>query len=95
MTLRDYILLGIKEAGSSQELAEMLSVTPQALSAAKAGKRGLPVASCFQLAKLTEHDPAIVIAASELATEKKPERIIFLLRFVQDKQMCQKKGEQK
>lgn len=46
----------------------------EALSGAKASRRGLPAYACIKLAKLIGVEPISVIAASELVTEKKEER---------------------
>lgn len=77
MTLREFIDSASKIAGDQKRLAEKLGVVPQDLTGAKAGRRGLPNDACVKLAQITGADPLEVIAASELATEKKPEKRAF------------------
>lgn len=82
MELRELIEKGIQELGTGRALALALGLLPQDLTAAKSGRRGLPVSACFQLAEIIGEDARTVIAASELVTEKKPERRAVLLPFV-------------
>jgi hypothetical protein len=82
MNLKTYIERGEKTAGSQKALGELLGVNPSNLRNAKAGQQGLPVAICYQLAELIGEDERRVVAASELVTEKKPERRAVLLPFV-------------
>ena len=73
MKLRDYIEKA-EEIKTRKELAEYLNVHPQALTSGKNGSAGLPVSACILLADLIKADEILVISASELLTEKKPER---------------------
>jgi hypothetical protein len=81
--LRDYIEKGSDKAGTLRNLAEVLNQPPEALTAAKGGRRGLPTYACVKLAQLIGEDERRVIAASELVTEKNPERRAVWLPFVQ------------
>lgn len=82
MDLRELIELGNKKAGEQKALADFLGLAPTQLTDAKAGRRGLPDFACFRLAKLLEMNPAIVTAASALATEKDEERRKVFYPFV-------------
>lgn len=82
MELRELIERGEGKAGGRKPLADFLMLNAQQLTDAKAGRKGLPAAACFQLAELIDEDARTVIAASELVTEKKPERRAVLLPFV-------------
>lgn len=81
MELRNYIEQGIKAKGSVLTLASYLGINPNSVSNAKAHSRGLPNDAAIKLARLIDVEPLAVIAASELATEKKPERREFWLNF--------------
>lgn len=81
MTLRDYIEKGILQKGGVQQLADALGIARQHITNAKAHARGLPTDTCIKLARMIEADPIAVIAASELATEKKAEKREFWLSF--------------
>lgn len=70
MEMKNYIEEGAKKAGSNKELAKFLGQSQSILSDVKAGKRGLPVVVCTQLAEFIGIDPIKVIMASELTTEK-------------------------
>ncbi|MDR0737129.1 MAG: hypothetical protein LBF51_09970 [Zoogloeaceae bacterium] len=83
MKLRDYIGTGTEKTGSQKALAEHLGLYAEDLRGANRGKRGLPNDACIKLAKIIDADPLEVIAASELATEKKPEKRAFWLPFVE------------
>ena len=80
--LKTYIEHAEKAAGSQKALAEKLDQSAGKLRQAKAGICGLPVAVCYQIAELIGEDERSVVAASELVTEKKPERRAILLPFV-------------
>lgn len=82
MDLKLIIERAEKTAGSQKALAEIIGQSEGNLRAAKSGKRGLPIAVCYQLAELIGVDERMVVAASELVTEKKPERRAVLLPFV-------------
>lgn len=71
-----------KTAGSQKALADMLGQSPSKLRDAKSGRCGLPIAVCYQIAALIDVEVSVVVAASELVTEKKPERRAVLLPFV-------------
>jgi hypothetical protein len=74
MNLRDYIEMGEMEAGSQVKLAEILMMNPANIRNAKRGTQGIPDAMCIKLAKLVSVTEIEVIAASNLVTEKNPER---------------------
>ncbi|MDR2173951.1 MAG: hypothetical protein LBE32_07110 [Burkholderiales bacterium] len=74
MELHKFIELGIKTTGSGAELSRRLDMLYNNLQEAKYKKRGLPSHACVKLAELIDADPLEVIAASEMVTEKKPER---------------------
>ncbi len=74
MNLRDYIEMGEMEAGSQVNLAEFLMMNPANIRNAKRGTQGIPDAMCIKLAKLVGVTEIEVIAASNLVTEKNPER---------------------
>lgn len=82
MELKTYIERAEKAAGSQKMLAEKLGQSAGKIRQAKAGICGLPVAVCYQIAELIGEDERRVVAASELVTEKKPERRAILLPFV-------------
>lgn len=82
MELRDYINLGIERTGSVTALANYLDINPNSVTNAKAHARGLPNDACFKLAELLKADVRGVIAASELATEKKEDKRAFWRPFV-------------
>jgi len=84
MDLKACIAEGAAKIGTQKALAERLGVTEQNLAAAKCGRRGLPGYACVKLAQLIGEDERRVIAASELVTEKNPERRAVWLPFVQE-----------
>jgi hypothetical protein len=83
MELKNYIEQGEKKTGSRKHLAEALEQNPNAITGAKAHRQGLPNYACIKLADLIGVDRLAVIAASELVTEKKPERKAVWHPFVQ------------
>lgn len=82
MELKDYIDKGTVVATSQKELAERIGVSAGNLASAKCGERGLPGYACIKLAQLVGAEPLQVIAASELATEKKADRRAVWLSFL-------------
>ena len=74
MELKDYIENAEKSAGGRQPLADILGQNADAITGAKAHRRGLPNFACIKIADMLGVDRLEVIAASELVTEKKPER---------------------
>ena len=82
MDMRDLIEAGNKKAGEQKALAIHLGINPIDLAQAKAGRRKLPAPACFILAEYLGIDPARVIAASELVTEKNEERRKVFYPFV-------------
>ena len=82
MELRDYIEAGVKISGSVQGLAHALGMEPNSITNAKAHRRGLPNYACFRLAQLLQVDKGDVVAASELVTEKDPEKRAVFIPFV-------------
>lgn len=83
MELKTYIEQAEKLLHTGKAVAEKLGVNAPDLSGAKAGRRGLPGYACVRLAQLIGEDERRVIAASELVTEKNPERRAVWLPFVQ------------
>ena len=84
MELRDLIEQAAKIAGSQIDLAKVIGVTPDALTHAKAGRRGLPEVACGKLAEILGPDRWTVVAASALVTEKNPDKRAYLTPFVRD-----------
>lgn len=82
MELRNYIEEGIAKAGGTSALASILTVKPQQVTDTKSMRISLPVPACYALADLIEKNASEIIAASELVTEKKPERRALLLRYL-------------
>lgn len=84
MNLSEIISKGAEVAGSQKALATALGIQPTHLSNAKAGKYGLPSYACVKLGSILGIEPMTVIAASELVTEKNPERRAIFAPFVMD-----------
>ena len=82
MELREMIENAAKIAGDQTSLAKVIGVERNNLTGAKAGRRGLPVSACIELAKILDVAPITVIAASELITEKNPKKRALLAPFV-------------
>lgn len=82
MELRNYIEEGISKAGGTSALAKVLDMLPNQLSDAKGMRIKLPVPACYALAEFIEKDVGEITAASELVTEKKPERRAVLMRYL-------------
>ena len=82
MELRDYIEAGIKKCGTAVSLAKLLGQNANLVRDAKAHRKGLPNYACVKLADLLGTERIEVIAASELVTEKNPERQKVWLPFV-------------
>jgi transcriptional regulator with XRE-family HTH domain len=87
MDLRDYIEEGQRRHKSLKELAVYLGVTPNSLTDAKAHRRSLSASACVKLSDLLNVDLREIIAASELATERKEEKRAFWLPFVKSAQI--------
>lgn len=83
MKIANYIDSGAKKLGGNKQLEEYLGLARGYTSDAKAGKRGLPVAACAMLADLIGADFREVVAASELATEKKEQRRVYWENFLE------------
>ncbi|MEI7842769.1 MAG: hypothetical protein WCI39_07035 [Gallionellaceae bacterium] len=62
------------KAGSQKALSELISQSEGNIRGAKSGARGLPTYACVLIADLIGEDEIVVIAASELATEKHENR---------------------
>ena len=77
MELKELIERAEKTAGSQKALGLMIGQSPSALRSAKAGMIGMPIYACVMIAELIGEDDTVVIAASELVTEKKTERRAF------------------
>jgi len=84
MNLRDMIEEATKRHEDQKAMAKVIGVHPDVLTSAKAGRRGLPVAACYKLAAILGIDEKIVVAASELVTEKNPEKRAVFAPFVLD-----------
>lgn len=74
MSLKNYIERAEVKAGSQKKLAELIGQDAGNIRGAKAGIKGLPAYACVLIADLIEEDEILVIAASELATEKHANR---------------------
>jgi len=84
MELREMIESAAKIEGSQANLAKTIGVRPDQLTHAKAARAGLPASACYKLAALLGLDPAVVVAASELVTEKNPEKRAVFAPFVRE-----------
>ena len=82
MKLCEYIEEAAKKAGSVAELGRLLGITREATTQAKSEKRPLPLDACVKLADYIGSDRMAVIAANELATEKKEEKRTFWTSFL-------------
>ncbi|MDD3482985.1 hypothetical protein [Azovibrio restrictus] len=85
MELSDYIEMGIRKTESKtvKELAELIGMKRENLSAAKRHKSGIAPYAATKLAQIVGVEPLEVIAASELVTEKNDERRKFWSPFVE------------
>ena len=83
MEFRDYLIAGEQAAGGREELAAILKQQPNAITDAKAGRRGLPLVACWKLAELIGESKEAVTAASALNTEKDEEVRAYLRPFAQ------------
>lgn len=86
MELRDYIAEGTKKAGTLTELGKVIGVRQQEMTSAKGHRRALPLDACVKLADYLDAPLRSVIAANELATEKKEEKQAFWMQFVKTAQ---------
>lgn len=84
MELRDYINLGIVEYGTISALADELGLQRESLSAAKSHRRGIPAYAIAKLSEILEIDPVVIMAASELVTERNNEKREYWLPFVEN-----------
>jgi plasmid maintenance system antidote protein VapI len=82
MQLHDYMEIGITKKGSVTALASYLGIAPNSVTDAKAHRRSLPADACVKLSDLLNVELKTIIAASELATERKEEKRAFWLPFV-------------
>jgi hypothetical protein len=82
MELRNYMEAGIEKAGGTSALAKILDVQAQQVTDAKSMRIKLPVWACYSLAEYLGKDAKEIIAASELVTEKRPERRAVFLRYL-------------
>ena len=82
MELRELIERAEKAAGSQKALGLLIGQNPSTIRNIKAGAQGLPTYACIQIAELIDVPALTVIAASELITEKKPERRAIFTPFV-------------
>lgn len=87
MDLHNYIEAGILRKGSVTALADYLGIAPNSVTDAKAHRRSLPADACVKLSKLLNVDLTTILAASELATERKEEKRAFWLPFVTNQEM--------
>lgn len=74
MDIREYIEKGTTKAGTLTALGRMLGLSQQNMTNAKAHQRSMPLDACVKLANYIGEEPLRVIAANELATEKKEEK---------------------
>lgn len=74
MELKELIERAEKAAGGQKALAIRIGQDAGNIRGAKAGLKGLPDYACVMIAELIGEEPITVIAASNLATEKKEER---------------------
>jgi plasmid maintenance system antidote protein VapI len=81
MEIKNYISIGTEKLGSQKALAEFLGIPATSIRNVNCGRQGLSNVTCVKLAQLIETDPLEVIAASELVTEKKPEKRAFWERL--------------
>lgn len=88
MELRDYIDAGAKKAGSLTALGKYLNLSQPTMSESRAQRRSLPLDKCVMLADYIGADLREVIAANELATEKKEEKRAFWRPFVTHARMA-------
>lgn len=84
MQLREMIEKAAELSNGQSNLAKVIGVHPEALTAAKAGKRGLPAHACGKLAEILGIERWTVLSASELVTEKNEEKRAYFAPFVQD-----------
>ncbi|HQU98915.1 MAG TPA: hypothetical protein PLV19_09900 [Nitrosomonas sp.] len=70
MQMKNYIERAEKKAGTQSKLAELLGIAPRYIRLVNEGKRCLPIEACIILADYLNEDRLIVIAASNLVTEK-------------------------
>lgn len=77
MELIDYIDTGIKKAGSLTALGFKIGLSQPRMSKVKAKVEHLPLDAAVKLADYIGADRFTVIAANELATEKKEEKRAF------------------
>lgn len=84
MELREMIEAAAKISGDQKKLAKEIGLSPNNITEAKAGRRGLPTSACYKLGAILDLDPAAVVAASELVTEKNPEKRAVFAPFVRE-----------
>ena len=77
MNLKIIIEQAEKKAGSQKALAQQIGLSESHIRSAKSGARGLPNYACSVIAEILNIDEAKVIAASEIVTEKNPNRIAY------------------
>lgn len=82
MELKEIIEKAEKAAGSQKALGLLIDQNPSTIRNMKAGAQGLPTYACIKIAEITNIPALTVIAASELVTEKKPERRAIFAPFV-------------
>ena len=68
--------------GGQKELADRIGVLPQQITDAKSGRQKLPNSACGKLGEILGIDRWTVVAASDLVTEKNPERRAYLAPFL-------------
>ena len=77
MNLKNYIESGIEKAGSVTALSQAIGTTRETTSRAKSHKYQLPIDAVVKLASYIDEDLQVVIAANELVTERKENKVIF------------------
>jgi hypothetical protein len=83
MELREYMEIGAEKAGSLTALGKILGQTQPRMSNAKAHKEKLPLDAAARLADYINADLKALIAANELVTEKKAEKLAYWKPFAE------------
>jgi len=74
MKIKEIIEIAEKKAGSQINLSKIIGQKATNLRAVKRGTKKLPTPICIILANYISQEPAAVIAANNLNTEKREER---------------------
>lgn len=90
MKIKEIIEIAEKKAGSQANLAKIIGQKTTNLRAVKRGTKTLPDAICILLADYISQEPAAVIAANKLNTEKREERRKIYQDLIDKKQSEEK-----